>query len=74
MTPRTTRIAPTTTQAIHTTTTEMMRYLSFTALFEYYMITTTKTAKTAINTDLPFPTIAEIARMIRKETSALEEN
>ena len=63
-TPGTRRIAPTATQAIHTTTTDMMRYLNFTALFEHFMIITTTTAKTAINADLPFPPIAKIARII----------
>ena len=43
---------------------EVLRYLNFTALFEHFMITTTTTAKTAINADLPFPPIAMIARRI----------
>ena len=59
-----TKIAPTATHAIHTTTTEMIRYLNFTALFEHFMITTTTTAKMAINADLPFPPIAMIARKV----------
>ena len=72
-TPGTTRVAPSATQAVHTTITEMMRYLSFTALFEHFMITTTTTAKTAINADLPFPPIAVIARKILKDTSGRED-
>ena len=63
-TPGTKRTAPTATQAVHTTTTEMMRYLSVTALFEHFIIMTTTTAKTAINADLSFPPIAMIARKI----------
>ena len=60
-TPGITTVAPTATQAIHTTTTEMIRYLNFTELVEFFMIMTTTTAKTAINADLPFPPIAMIA-------------
>ena len=65
-TPGTTRIAPnaSATQAVHTTTTDMMRCLNFTVLFEPFIIMTTTTAKTAINADLSFPPIAMIARKI----------
>ena len=63
-TPGTTRIAPSATQAVHITTTDMMRCLNFTALFELFIIMTTTTAKTAINADLSFPPIAMIARKI----------